>query len=210
MSSKTAFEILSPIDVSKDVKELQKQTYLPWPKAWAGVKKECPDATYRAVEDENGFPFFVTPAGIMVKTEVTINGETLPMWRPVLNGANKAMRMEPYTYSVKEYINRQPTGKMIEKMVDAATMTDINEALMRCLVKNIAMHGYGLHVFKGEQAPSVETIDSNQISEITSFATEHKINLYDLAKAFGVQRISEIHAYNFESAMQALEEMSQK
>jgi hypothetical protein len=204
METKTTFERLYPLDVSQQTKELQRQTYLPWPKAWAGIKKECPDATYKTLCDDNGLPFFESPMGIFVKTEVTINGETLPMWRPVLNGANKAMKSVRYSYHVAEYINKKKTGNTIEKWVEPATSTDINEAIMRCLVKNFAMFGYGLHVFKGERSPEVETLDSHQLSEITAYASEHKINLMDLAKVFGVQRVPEIHAYNFDNAIQWL------
>lgn len=210
MENKTTFERLYPVDVSSQTKELQKQTYLPWPKAWAGVKKECPDASYKALCNEQGLPFFESPMGIFVKTEVTINGETLPMWRPVLNGANKAMKSVPYSYQVKEYINGKPTGNMVEKWVEAATSTDINEAIMRCFVKNIAMFGYGLHIFRGERSPEIETLDSHQLSEIAAFASEHKINLMEVAAAFGVARIPDIHAYNFENAMACMEELAKK
>lgn len=209
-TKKPTFEKLVHVDVSKEVKELQKQKYVPWTKAWHGIKKECPDTSYRALENECGLPFFESPMGIFVKTEVTIAGETLPMWRPVLNGANKAMKSERYSYKVKEYVNRQPTGKMVDKWVEAATSTDINEALMRCLVKNFAMFGYGLHVFTGDDRPEVELIDSNQLSEITKFATDNNINLMDFMAAWSVNKVSELWASNFDNAMEYLKGMVKK
>ena len=72
--------------------------------------------------------------GFMCETEVTIAGETLAMWLPVMDGANKAMRKEGYSY----------TTRYGEKQVAAATMFDINKTLMRCLVKNLAMFGMGI------------------------------------------------------------------
>ena len=54
------------------------------------------------------------------------------MWLPVMDGANKAMKANPYTYDTKK-------AKGLK--VDAATMFDINKTIMRCLVKNLAMFG---------------------------------------------------------------------
>ena len=66
-----------------------------------------------------------------------------------MDGANKAMRLEPYTYQVwDKYKNNY-----IEKKVDAATMFDINKTIMRCLVKNLAMFGLGLYIYAGEDLP---------------------------------------------------------
>ncbi len=36
-------------------------------------------------------------------------------------------------------------------------MFDINKALMRCLVKNLAMFGLGLYIYSGEDLPEIET-----------------------------------------------------
>lgn len=42
---------------------------------------------------------------------------------------------------------------MEERTVDAASMFDVNKAIMRCLVKNLAMFGLGLYVYAGEDLP---------------------------------------------------------
>ena len=82
----------------------------------------------------------------MCHTEVSIDGETLEMWLPVMDGANKSMKKEAYTY----------TTRYGEKSVDAATSFDINKTLMRCLVKNLAMFGLGIYIFAGEDLPESE------------------------------------------------------
>jgi hypothetical protein len=52
---------------------------------------------------------------------------------------------------VNEYEQGRKTGNMIEKQCPAAQMTDINKAIMRCLVKNMAMFGLGLDIYcKGD------------------------------------------------------------
>ena len=123
-------------------------TYLSWPWAWAEVKKRYEDASYTIWKDENNRPYILDPeTGYMVYTSVTINGVTHEMWLPVMDGANKAMRNVPYKYMTKF------NG---EKTCDAATMMDINKAIMRCLVKNLAMFGLGLYIYAGEDLPETE------------------------------------------------------
>ena len=120
-------------------------TYLSWPWAWAEVKKRYEDASYTIWKDENNRPYILDPeTGYMVYTSVTIEGVTHEMWLPVMDGANKAMRNVPYTYLTKY------NG---EKTCEAATMMDINKAIMRCLVKNLAMFGLGLYIYAGEDLP---------------------------------------------------------
>ena len=42
---------------------------------------------------------------------------------------------------------------MEERTLEAASMFDVNKAIMRCLVKNLAMFGLGLYVYAGEDLP---------------------------------------------------------
>lgn len=147
-------------------------TYLSWPYAWAEVKKRYPCATYEIVKQENGLPYvYDENTGYMVNTRVKINGVSYEMCLPVMDGANKAMKSEPYIYKVKNknfryakkcedgvyrdnYGREQP--EFFEKTVNAATMFDVNKAIMRCLVKNLAMHGLGLYIYAGEDLPENE------------------------------------------------------
>lgn len=84
----------------------------------------------------------------MVFTDVTINDLTHTMWLPVMDSANKTMKSTSYTYNTK-------FKKDI--LVEAATMFDVNKAIMRCLVKNLAMFGLGLYIYSGEDLPEIET-----------------------------------------------------
>ena len=156
--NKSVFLSLNCINVNdktetKDTGGVQ-LTYLSWPFAWGEVVKRYPDASYEVVKDENGRPYFADEDyGLMCMTNVTIEGKTLEMWLPVMDGANKAMKRIPYTYKVW---NRQ-TKQWTEKTVAAATMFDINKTIMRCLVKNLAMFGLGLYIYSGEDLPEIET-----------------------------------------------------
>ena len=53
----------------------------------------------------------------------------------------------------KTAIEQQVKLQMEERTVEAASMFDVNKAIMRCLVKNIAMFGLGLYVYAGEDLP---------------------------------------------------------
>jgi hypothetical protein len=140
-STKTTFEKLSAINVNDRVEKKNGLTYLSWAWAWSEVKKACPDATYKIKDTD-----YDEQLGFMCHTEVSIDGETLEMWLPVMDGANKSMKKTAYTY----------TTRVGEKSVDAATSFDINKTLMRCLVKNLAMFGLGIYIFAGEDLPEIE------------------------------------------------------
>ena len=155
---KTTFEKLSAINVNAKVEKKSGLTYLSWAWAWSETKKAYPSATYQIVSDlvSNKPYFFDENLGYMVMTEVTIEEQTLEMWLPVMDGANKAMKNKPYSY----------TTRYGEKTVEAASMFDINKTLMRCLVKNLAMFGMGIYIYAGEDLPDTEPTPVAQPSAI--------------------------------------------
>lgn len=146
------FNEIRAINVNEHTEKKDGLTYLSWAWAWDTFKQACPDATYEILKSPAGLPYFESPAGAMVYTKVTANGETHEMWLPVMDGKNKAMRAEPYIYSVRDWKTKQ----QVEKTVDAYSMFDINKTLMRCLVKNLAMFGLGLYIYSGEDLPETE------------------------------------------------------
>ena len=136
--NKSVFERLSSINVNEHVEKKSNLTYLSWAWAWTATKTECPDATYKIGETE-----YDEALGFMCHTSVTIEGETLEMWLPVMDGANKSMKKTSYSYSTRYG----------DKTVEAATTFDINKTIMRCLVKNLAMFGLGIYIYAGEDLP---------------------------------------------------------
>ena len=161
-TEKSVFETLSAINVNDKVEQKNGLTYLSWAWAWAEVKKNYPSATYKVVKDEaSNMPFvWDSHMGYMCSTEVTIEGETLEMWLPVMDGANKAMKLEAYEYTTRY-------GK---KTCQGATMFDINKTIMRCLVKNLAMFGLGHYIYAGEDLPQ----DDKSVAE--KLATPKKLH----------------------------------
>jgi hypothetical protein len=156
----TTFEKLSAINVNEHVEKKKDLSYLSWAWAWSEVKRACPDARYKMGETE-----YDEALGFMCHTTVTIEDETLEMWLPVMDGANKSMKKTSYTYSTR----------FGEKTVEAATTFDINKTMMRCLVKNLAMFGLGLYIFAGEDLPE-------DISEPVVAKAIEPIELVDLKK----------------------------
>ena len=157
------FDALYSLDLSDKLekRDNDKLSYLSWANAWAEFKRAYPNAEYKIIKNPTtSLPYFNDPEiGIMVYTEVTADNQTYEMWLPVMNGANKSMKEQAYTYQVYDNYKKQ----YVEKTVNAATMFDVNKTIMRCLVKNLAMFGLGLYVYAGEDIPNEETLqnDSN-------------------------------------------------
>ena len=151
------FSKLFSVDVNHKTKSKNGLKYLSWAWAWAEFKKACPDANYKVIEFD-GRPYLNDPElGYMVQTVVTVNGQSIPMHLPVLDGANNAVKSVRYSYKVKEWVNRKFTGDYIDKFVEPGTMFDINTAIMRCLTKNLAMFGLGLYIYAGEDLPEQQS-----------------------------------------------------
>lgn len=207
MAEKTQFEIFLETNVNEFTEKKNGLTYLSWTYAWKEFKKVYPGAYYQ-IHHWDGKPYIYDEnLGYMVETTVYSGeadgvGETLSMWLPVMNGANKAMKNKPYTYSVKNY----KTGGTEEKTVEAATMFDINTSIMRCLVKNIAMFGLGLYIYAGEDLPDVpfnpmtkeqkdEMIDlgieMDKVLEYLNLKTEEEISFETAAAVIKAKKLKE-------------------
>jgi hypothetical protein len=157
-TTKSVFATLSAINLNDKVEKKKDLTYLSWTYAWSEVKKHYPNAQYE-VKFFDGLPYVNDPAlGYMVFTTVTIEEQTHMMWLPVMDGANKSMKEEAYTYSTR----------FGDKTVDGATMFDINKTIMRCLVKNLAMFGLGIYIYSGEDLPEGDTQPQAKVSTAPS------------------------------------------
>ena len=151
------FKTLSKINVNGMVDRKQTGgstlTYLSWASAFQVAKENYPDLEYEIERNpETGMPYWYDPlTGYMVFTKMTIDGQTHEMWLPVMDGTNHAMKAESYEVQTKYKKYKVP----------AATMCDINKAIMRCLVKNLSMFGLGLYIYRGEDLPEGESQAQN-------------------------------------------------
>lgn len=212
--TKGVFDTLNKIDVTKRI-EKKKQgktqlSYLSWAWAWAEVKKEYPEAQYRIHKygDRQEPYLYDENLGYMVTTDVTIEGITHEMWLPVMNHSNKAMKSHEYTYDTK-----YQKGIIVE----TASMFDINKTIMRCMVKNLAMHGLALYIYAGEDLPEnaediIEKENENKQAEPTNkpkdlveMATKEQIK--ETIEIFDPERIEDmLKVYN----KTKLQEMTKK
>jgi hypothetical protein len=190
---KSPFETLYYIDVSENVEKKKagyiQLSYLSWTWAWAEFAKRFPKATYEIIKfeapDGTKRPYIYDEnTGYMVFTNVTIDGLTHEMWLPVMDGANKAMKSKPYTY----------TTKTAEKTVEAASMFDINKTIMRCLVKNLAMFGLGLYIYSGEDLPEVDEAAIEEEARKAAEAFEKKVKAHE-TKIASLETIEAIKKY---------------
>lgn len=198
MADKTQFQLFLETNVNEYTEKKNGLTYLSWTYAWKEFKKVYPKAEYQ-IRHWDGKPYLYDEnLGYMVETTI-YNGEDehgpegteYSMWLPVMNGANKAMKDKPYTYTVKNY----KTGNTEEKTVEAATMFDINTSIMRCLVKNIAMFGLGLYIYAGEDLPDVpfNPMTKEQRDELIDMG----VSMEDVLKYLNLKKEEEI---SFETA----------
>lgn len=197
----SSFEKLNGVNVNEHTEKKNGLTYLSWSWAWSEFKKAFPEAQYEVVKFD-GIPYvYDEKTGYMVYTRVTADNITYEMWLPVMDSGNNAMKSEPYEIKTKY--------KTIT--VAAATMTDVNKTIMRCLVKNLAMFGLGLYIYSGEDLPEEEAKDTTKAApdnvaqptkdqastkpttaskpssvrkELVDFCSENQINLQVVAKMF--------------------------
>lgn len=201
----SVFETLDAINVNDytEVKDAGKTklTYLSWSKAWEEVKKRYPCATYEIKRfGDNNLPYvYDENTGYMVFTSVTIDGITHEMWLPVMDGKNKAMKANPYEYKTKYGVGT----------VEAATMFDVNTAIMRCLTKNLAMFGLGLYIYSGEDLPNMEKdenlikpVDKAHIITLQKEMERTGISEKKLLYNIGCKSMNEITIKSFERAME--------
>ena len=136
------FEVLRKHNVSEYMEQKGQFNYLSWAYAVEELRKLKPDATWRVIKDENGFPYTSTPAGHFVEVEVTVDDISLSQIHPVLDHRNQTIE--------------QPNA------------FQINTSIQRCLAKAIALHGLGLYIFRGEDLPESEPLNGSQLKEIDS------------------------------------------
>lgn len=135
---KSVFEVLNAINVSEHIEKKnigggRTLSYVSWVWAWAEVKKRYPDASYKVFES-NGLNYFTDGKTAYVKCSVTIQGEEIIEYLPIMTGAQRSMSIEQ------------------------VTSHDVIRSIQRCVTKAIARHGLGLYVYAGEDLPEEEVI----------------------------------------------------
>jgi hypothetical protein len=211
-AKKSIFHNLSLIDTSKKIQTKSNYKYVSWADAVAEVSKKYPDNfSYEILENEEGKPFFYDDvAGYWVKTKVKIQDQEKKMMLPVLDSANRVLKKESYFYEVK---NKQNPSQPFKKKAEAIDIQAINKAIMRCLVKNLALFGFGLSLWTKDDIYSNEERQEINIIYITSKQKEELKNLIQetesdeeaLCRIYHINQIAELPIELFKKMKESLE-----
>ena len=167
---KEIFDELYGININPHIEQDYKGlSYLSWATAYTLAMDKDPAMNYEIVQDNDGMPFFSRGDVHIVKTKVTMFGETKEMFLPIMDNKHNAVA--------------KPNSRQV------------NDNIMRCLAKNIAMFGIGLPLYVGEDLAQFKddkkkTDDTERkkkaIEEITKLAnTEDLYNeVLDIAGKF--------------------------
>lgn len=136
------FKEMLNVDVREHLeKDFKGLNYLSWATAYQLMMENDANATYEVLEDADGIPLFSRGNIHFVKTSVTMFGQTKTMQLPVMDNKHNA--------------------------VDMPNSRQVSDCIMRCLVKNIAMFGIGLRVFRKEGLDEYN-VDQVQLNGIAS------------------------------------------
>lgn len=145
---KEIFDDLYGININPHVEQDYKGlSYLSWATAYKLAMDKDPAMNYEIVQDNDGMPFFSRGDVHIVKTKVTMFGETKEMFLPIMDNKHNAVA--------------KPNSRQV------------NDNIMRCLAKNIAMFGIGLPLYVGEDLAQFKDDVSNNKSKKTT-ETEFK------------------------------------
>lgn len=123
---------------------------------------------------------------MMVYCNVTAFGKTKKMWLPVLDYQNKTIS-NPNAFQV-------------------------NTAMMRCLVKAIAMHGLGLYIYAGEDIPEAtkeelekQVVNDVQLKTLETLINKHVVDVDAFKKHYKIEKLSDLPSGVFLQAKGGLE-----
>ena len=169
------FTELDQVDVTQHIEKKGKFNYLSWAYAVRELKKRHPHATW-TVHEWDGMPFISTTCGFFVKVTVIVNEVEMTQVHPVLDHQSKP--------------------------ITAPNSFQINTSIQRCLAKAIALHGFGLHIFVGEDLPSSPPIDALQQKELLDLAKDRNVEKDLLDQIMGQISSEKINKSNFLEAME--------
>lgn len=165
--------------------------YIPWAAAWTRLKEYFPAAVYDIKKfGPDQLPYQKTDFGVFVWVEVTIEDVIMEEILPVMDNRMNAIE--------------NPTAR------------DINDSIKRCLVKAMALHGFGIQCWLGDdvhkQEPSERKLTPppampGLISEPQRkrlFAISQDLGwtqeeIKDLIKRYGYDSTQEITKQDYES-----------
>lgn len=136
---KELYSCVKKDDADTTYKGLQ---YVSWSTAWKYLLLNDPTANYEIIEKPDGGVVWEEYGTFLVKTSVTAFGKTIKMHLPIMDSNHDPVRLEPYTLN--------------KRNIPGLNSRILNDNIMRCLAKNIAMFGIGLPLYVKEDLPNSE------------------------------------------------------
>lgn len=127
------FEKLNAVNVNDRTEKKGNLTYLSWAWAWGELMKVYPESTSRVYENAAGLNYHTDGKTAWVKCGVTVEGQEVIEYLPVMDNRNNSIPLE------------------------RITSRNVNDAIQRCITKAIARHGLGLYIYAGEDLPEDDT-----------------------------------------------------
>ena len=183
---KYVWDILSKIDMKGSTKKKNHLDYISWTDQWKMLKNNFPRSQYKFKEKTHA------DGSMTIESRVRISEHRQGMPQ---NYVDAHIGLAVMDHRNKALINPSATA--------------INNTKARCLVKAIALHGLGLHVYAGEDLvhfddPAVfdteedsSFIDTKEFEQITKLCVKSNTDLERLAKAEGVEDCTVIRKDRF-------------
>lgn len=190
MSEKNYFTELYAVNVNDKKEKKNGLDYLSWAAAWAEICKRDPKAEWKVFARSDGAEYFVNGSTARVKTSVTAFGKTLEMSLNVMDHRNQSL-IAP---ECLPQLNPQAAAQFGNAH---------QKAIMRCLAKNIAMHGLGLYIYEGEDIPEPSELNADQIAELRRLISETDTDERQFLAHFRWQSLA---MSDFNAAKNALEQ----
>lgn len=137
-NKKTAYKVLSEIDVTKKSEKKGRFDYLSWAYAWAIVKDKYPNANRKVYESETTeLNYFTDGKTGYVKVGFCLEGYDNTKEKNALG---------------LEHIDYLPIKNNLNQSIPLANITSfaVNTSIQRSTAKAIGMHGLGLSLWVGE------------------------------------------------------------
>lgn len=148
--------------------------YLSWATAYQLLIHQDPTAVVKVVTDVDGFPLFTRGNLHFVKTEITAFGLIKECWLPVMDYNHNAVA--------------NPNARQV------------NDSIMRCLAKNVALFGIGLKLYTGDDLRQYKEVGSVQ-DEVITQEQLNQINELSKAKKVEFIQINDYCKTNFKSPL---------
>jgi len=104
-----------------------------------------------------------------------------------------------------EQAHIHPVLDNYNKTIEMPNAFEINTSIQRCLVKAIALHGLGLHIYAGEDLPPSPPLDTTQQKKLLALLEKQSKDVEVINVVMGQISNGTINQGNFQKALEHYE-----